>query len=64
MPTLSKAKKSVVKKASVTKRRRPGTRVYPGLVRDSVTGLLVNPLKSGQKPITRTALQAALAEAL
>ncbi len=63
MPTLIKTKKSGAKKASATK-RKPQANAFPGLVRDPITGLLVNPLKPGQKPISRIALQKALADAL
>jgi len=63
MPTLTKTKKPVMKKAVAVK--RPATsRLFPGLVRDPLTGLLVNPLKPGQKPVSRAVLQKALADAL
>ncbi|HSI08597.1 MAG TPA: hypothetical protein VK985_08395 [Rariglobus sp.] len=63
MPTLTKSKKTVVKKSAVVKRPTPA-RTFNGLVRDPLTGLLVNPLKPGQKPISRTVLQRALADVL
>jgi hypothetical protein len=63
MPTLTKTKKAVVKKAAVAK-RPADARMFPGLVRDPLTGLLVNPLKPGQKLVSRAVLQKALADAL
>lgn len=63
MPTLTKIKKPVVKKAAVVK-RPAASRMFPALVRDPLTGLLVNPLKPGQKPVSRAVLQKALADAL
>jgi hypothetical protein len=63
MPPLTKIKKPVVKKAAVVK-RPAASRMFPGLVRDPLTGLLVNPLKPGQKPVSRTVLQKALADAV
>jgi len=63
MPTLAKMKKPVVKKAAAVK-CPVSSRMFPGLVRDPLTGLLVNPLKPGQKPVSRAALQKALADAL
>jgi hypothetical protein len=63
MPTLTKAKKTVAKKATAVK-RSPTSSKFPGLVRDPMTGLLVNPIKPGQHPISRATLQRALAEAL
>lgn len=61
MPTVA-AKKPARKAA-----RRSRAKVaapFPGLVRDPLTGLYVKPLAPGQKPISRKALAAALADAL
>lgn len=63
MPTVTKIKKPMVKKNAVVK-RPAASRLFPGLVRDPLTGLLVNPLKPGQKPVSRALLQKALADAL
>ena len=63
MPTLTKSKKPVAKKSAPAK--RPATeRKFPGLVRDPLTGLMVNPLKPGQQMISRSVLKKALAEVL
>lgn len=61
MRTLTKPKKASVRKVAV---RRASSAKYPGLVRSPVTGLLITPLKPGQKPVTQAVIDKALADSL
>jgi hypothetical protein len=61
MRTLTKPKKASDRKVAT---RRNGSEKYPGLVRSSVTGLLITPLKPGQKPVTQAMIDKALADSL
>jgi hypothetical protein len=61
MPTLTKPKKASVRKVAT---RRASSEKFPGLVRSPVTGLLITPLKPGQKPVTQAAIDKALADSL
>jgi hypothetical protein len=60
MSTVTKAKKPARKPLA----RRPAKKKFPGMEISPVTGLFFKPLAPGQKPISREALKAALADSL
>lgn len=60
-------KQPAVRKKSARPSRRAAAGTdprFPGLVRDPLTGLLISPLKPGQKPVSLAAINKALAEGL
>lgn len=66
MATVTKSKKTA-RTRKPTARSAPRSRVdsrFCGLVRSPVTGLLVTPLKPGQKPVSVTTINKALADSL
>jgi hypothetical protein len=63
MPTLHTPKKPAAKRRSPVQRKSKTTDArFPGLVRDSVSGLLVRPLAPGKKRVALSVIEKALAE--
>ena len=63
MPTLTKSRKPAAKRRLPVGQKVTDAR-FPGLVRDSVSGLLVRPLAPGQKKVSLAVIEKALADSL